>query len=515
LNQIHDVNTANRSIHLGAGVRLSQLNARTEPQGLFFPVDLSTDPMMGGMVSTNTGGSRFLRYGDVRANTLALKVVLPDEHGTVLELGSAVRKNNTGVDWKQIFIGTGGAFGIVTECTMSLERSLKQTATALITPRDDAAVTQLLELIEERFGSLLTAFETMSGAAIQHALSHVPSLRNPFSQKTIPDISLLVELGAPWAHSGDDSRSLESELLAFLSGVWDAPTKPIADAVICPPTEIWRVRHSLSEGVRNAGELYAFDLGFQRDRLMSFRSEIRKRLKAQYPELEICDFGHAGDGGIHLNLVRPNGLAVAECDFEGGLRDFVIDIAVNEFEGSFSAEHGLGRKNQKYYVPAPLRGELVRLFGEELRLSKNDLGELVTIEAGKIPSEGLGEVQEMIDICDFAVGLSRQLYGLTIATERPGHRMMETWHPMGVVGVISAFNFPVAVWAWNTALALVCGNAVVWKPSEKTPLTALACLAIFQKAVEKFEGDVPDGLASLLIGERDKTHFMLNPRLPR
>jgi len=112
-------------------------------------------------------------------------------------------------------------------------------------------------------------------------------------------------------------------------------------------------------------------------------------------------------------------------------------------------------------VPAPMRGELVRLFGEELRLVKKDLGELVTIEAGKIPSEGLGEVQEMIDICDFAVGLSRQLYGLTIATERPGHRMMETWHPMGVVGVISAFNFPVAVWAWNAALALICGN-LLW-----------------------------------------------------
>ncbi len=125
-------------------------------------------------------------------------------------------------------------------------------------------------------------------------------------------------------------------------------------------------------------------------------------------------------------------------------------------------------------VPAPKRGELIRLLGEELRAFKADLGRLVSIEAGKITSEGLGEVQEMIDICDFAVGLSRQLYGLTIATERPGHRMMETWHPLGVVGVISAFNFPVAVWSWNTALALVCGNSVVWKPSEKTPLTALA-----------------------------------------
>lgn len=124
----------------------------------------------------------------------------------------------------------------------------------------------------------------------------------------------------------------------------------------------------------------------------------------------------------------------------------------------------------------------MRLFGEVLREHKADLGELVSIEAGKITQEGLGEVQEMIDICDFAVGLSRQLYGLTIASERPGHHMRETWHPLGVVGVISAFNFPVAVWAWNTALALVAGNSVVWKPSEKTPLTALACQALFDKA---------------------------------
>ena len=154
------------------------------------------------------------------------------------------------------------------------------------------------------------------------------------------------------------------------------------------------------------------------------------------------------------------------------------------------------------HVPPPRRGELVRLWGEELRAAKDDLAQLVTIEAGKIASEGAGEVQEMIDICDFAVGLSRQLYGLTIATERPGHRMMEQWHPLGVVGVISAFNFPVAVWAWNAALALVCGNSVVWKPSEKTPLTALAVQAIFDRAVARF-GDAPEGLAQLLIGGRE------------
>jgi aldehyde dehydrogenase (NAD+) len=157
-------------------------------------------------------------------------------------------------------------------------------------------------------------------------------------------------------------------------------------------------------------------------------------------------------------------------------------------------------------VPAPKRGELVRLFGEELRAHKQALGELVTLETGKILQEGLGEVQEMIDICDFAVGLSRQLYGLTIASERAGHRMMEQWHPLGVVGVISAFNFPVAVWAWNSALAFSCGDAVVWKPSEKTPLTALAAHALFERAVLRFReagGEVPDGLSQLVIGRAD------------
>ncbi len=153
-------------------------------------------------------------------------------------------------------------------------------------------------------------------------------------------------------------------------------------------------------------------------------------------------------------------------------------------------------------VPPPRRGEFVRLLGEELRAAKNDLGRLVTLEAGKIVSEGLGEVQEMIDICDFAVGLSRQLYGRTIATERADHRMMETWHPLGVCGVISAFNFPVAVWAWNAALALVCGDPVVWKPSEKTPLTALATRAVVARAMRRF-GDAPEGLCELLIGGRD------------
>ncbi len=165
----------------------------------------------------------------------------------------------------------------------------------------------------------------------------------------------------------------------------------------------------------------------------------------------------------------------------------------------------IGRAHQVFLqwrdIPAPRRGELVRLFGAQLRAAKADLGRLVTLEVGKIDSEGAGEVQEMIDICDYAVGLSRQLSGLTIATERPDHRMMETWHPLGVVGIISAFNFPVAVWSWNAALALVCGNPVVWKPSEKTPLTALAVQALFERAAARFAA--PKGLSTVLIGGRD------------
>ncbi|WP_430473855.1 L-piperidine-6-carboxylate dehydrogenase [Thalassospira lucentensis] len=162
-------------------------------------------------------------------------------------------------------------------------------------------------------------------------------------------------------------------------------------------------------------------------------------------------------------------------------------------------------------VPGPRRGELVRLLGEELRAAKEPLGRLVSLECGKIYQEGLGEVQEMIDICDFAVGLSRQLYGLTIASERPGHKMMENWHPLGVVGLITAFNFPVAPWAWNTALALVCGNAVIWKPSEKTPVTALACQKIVEKALAKF-GDAPANLHQVIVGDREIGEIMTDSR---
>jgi aldehyde dehydrogenase (NAD+) len=210
--------------------------------------------------------------------------------------------------------------------------------------------------------------------------------------------------------------------------------------------------------------------------------------------------------GELLTELGVRGSAFAGGDLEvrtpitGEVIGHVHTTGAAQADGSINAAHHAFLEWRK--VPAPRRGELIRVFAEVLRANKRALGQLVTIEAGKIASEGLGEVQEMIDICTFAAGLSRQLCGLTIASERPNHRMMETWHPLGVTGIISAFNFPVAVWSWNAALALVCGNSVVWKPSEKTPLCALATQALFDRAAAQFD-EVPTGLCSVLIGERE------------
>ncbi|MDV3126966.1 aldehyde dehydrogenase family protein [Mycobacterium sp. 21AC1] len=180
-----------------------------------------------------------------------------------------------------------------------------------------------------------------------------------------------------------------------------------------------------------------------------------------------------------------------------------VDAAIAEAAEAFSVWRT---------TPAPVRGALVARLGELLVEHKADLATLVTVEAGKITSEALGEVQEMIDICQFAVGLSRQLYGRTIASERPGHRLMETWHPLGVVGVITAFNFPVAVWSWNTAVALVCGDTVVWKPSELTPLTAIACQALIERAAADVRA--PAAVGRLIQGGRELgEHLVDDPRV--
>lgn len=182
----------------------------------------------------------------------------------------------------------------------------------------------------------------------------------------------------------------------------------------------------------------------------------------------------------------------------------------SEADARESVDQAHGAFRQWRLLPAPRRAELIRVMAEELRRAKSALGRLVTIEVGKTPAEGEGEVQEMIDVCDFAVGLSRQIGGLTLPSERRDHRMMEQWHPLGVVGVITAFNFPVAVWSWNATLALICGNALIWKPSEKTPLTALAVGSLFARAAAACGLDVPAGLMSVWIGDRKLGELLVN-----
>jgi aldehyde dehydrogenase (NAD+) len=222
-------------------------------------------------------------------------------------------------------------------------------------------------------------------------------------------------------------------------------------------------------------------------------------------------YNQVNDALSALNCAVPNGDLTVHTPIDGSRIASVATATATEIETTLSRAQSAFLAWRT--VPAPRRGELVRRFGNALRAHKADLARLVTIECGKPISEGEGEVQEMIDICDFAVGLSRQLHGLTIASERPGHRMMEQWHPLGPVLIISAFNFPVAVWAWNAALALVCGNSIIWKPSEKTPLTALAVQALLDGVLAEFD-DAPEGLSQVVTGAADTgAALVADPRI--
>jgi aldehyde dehydrogenase (NAD+) len=237
---------------------------------------------------------------------------------------------------------------------------------------------------------------------------------------------------------------------------------------------------------------------------------LRNDMEAVLKALQIKDINDGISTGV--NSWKPAGARLESYSpVDGELIASVVQAGKDDYEKVI-------RQAQQAFlewrnVPAPKRGELVRQMGNKLREKKEPLGKLVSYEMGKSLQEGLGEVQEMIDICDFAVGLSRQLYGLTMHSERPGHRMYEQWHPLGVVGIISAFNFPVAVWSWNSMIAWVCGDVCIWKPSEKTPLSAIACQNIIQEVLRDF--GAPEGLSCLVIGDAKVGELMTNDtRIP-
>jgi FAD/FMN-containing dehydrogenase len=340
------IDADNRTAMVAAGMRLSALNAALEPHNLFLPIDVSSDPMIGGMVATNTGGARFLRYGDMRRQVLGLEVVLPDEAGTVLKLSSGLRKDNSQLNLRQIFIGSCGAFGIITAATLEVQPLPRQSAVALLVPRDDDAILELLHAFETDAGEFLTAFEGMSQAVMRHALAQIPSLRNPFPEG-IPAYAILVELTST-AAPRQGQPTLESLLEVVVMQLSERQSAPLVDARFGHAGQLWALRHSLSEGLRKAGSVLGFDLSFHRSEVMQFRRVAIMQLATTYPEYEVCDFGHIADGGVHFNLLRHSAGA-ADPAREKALSDRILELAVGDFGASFSGEHGIGRANQAAY----------------------------------------------------------------------------------------------------------------------------------------------------------------------
>jgi FAD/FMN-containing dehydrogenase len=346
-----DIDAADRAATVGAGVRLSALNAALEPHGLFLPIDLGADPTLGGMAASNTGGARFLRYGDMRRHVLGLEVVLADAAGTVLRLSHGLRKDNAALALRQLFIGACGALGVITQVTVEVHHRPRQTAAALLIPRDIEAVLPLLQAFEAQAGSTLTAFEGLSRAAMERAIAHVPTLSNPFAGG-VPDYAVLVELTRAWAPR-EGEASLDEVLQQIAGDLLEDADGPLIDALFGPVEKMWALRHSLSEGLRASGPLVGFDLSFRRRDLARFRAEAIALLEADFPDYVLCDFGHIADGGVHFNLVGS-----ADPARRAALRDAVLTLAVDGFGGSFSGEHGLGRAFQDAYdrfTPRPIQ----------------------------------------------------------------------------------------------------------------------------------------------------------------
>jgi FAD/FMN-containing dehydrogenase len=345
LTQPLEVDRVDRTVVAGGGVLMSQLAAALEPFGLMFPIDLGADPTVGGMVVTNTGGTRLLRYGDVRQNLLGLEVVLAD--GSVLDLMTALRKNNTGLDAKQLFVGTSGVFGVVTRALLRVVPRPAQRSAALVGARDGEAVLALLSQLERGVGEVLTAFEVVSADALAPVFRHQPRLRSPFGS-TLPPYTALVELATTLS---PERLPLDALLESALGELVEGDEgEGITDIFPGKPADLWEIRHHVSESHRHEGEVLGLDVSVPRSSLPELLRGARALVAAEYPYVRVCDFGHWGDGGVHLNLVFPREDAprpVAELKRE--LQPRIYELAVTRLRGSYSAEHGIGPHNQLFY----------------------------------------------------------------------------------------------------------------------------------------------------------------------
>jgi FAD/FMN-containing dehydrogenase len=376
LSQPLEIDPVDRTVVAGGGVLLSQLNAALEPHGLVFPVDLGADPTIGGMVVTNTGGTRLLRYGDVRQNLLGIEAVLAD--GTVLDLTTALRKNNTGLDLKQLFVGTSGAFGVVTRALLRVVPRPAQRATALVGARDGATVLALLAHLERTVGEVLTAFEVVSADALAPVFRYQPRLRSPFGA-ALPPFTVLVELSTtlPAERLALDEL-LESSLGQLCEG---EAAEGVTDVFPGKPAELWEIRHHVSESHRHEGEVLGFDVSVPRSSLPRLLADARGLLAPGYPFVRVCDFGHWGDGGVHLNLVwKAEDAPRPTRELKEELQPLIYELAVHGFRGSFSAEHGVGPHNQLFYDR--YTPELVKSICRTLKAQLDPQGLLGTTRLG-------------------------------------------------------------------------------------------------------------------------------------
>jgi FAD/FMN-containing dehydrogenase len=370
LNRALELDRTDRVVVADAGVTLSQLEAAAEPLGLTLAIDLGADPQLGGMVATNTGGTRLLRYGDVRKRLLGLEVALPD--GQLVSRLRRLRKDNTGFDWKQLFVGTSGTFGVITKVAFELLPRPRTRAAALACVEDGAAALELLTALEAQAGEVLSAFEVLSREAIEGVLLHGNLERSPFPAG-VPGYAVLVELSSALP---PEVLDLEGLLGSVLEGHLESGAAGLTDVLLGQAEDFWRLRHQVSECLAREGKVLALDLSVPRSRLAAFTHVVRERLRARHPFVRVCDFGHWGDGGTHLNLVWREGEGPADgARFSRELQAEIYRWCVGEFEGSYSAEHGVGPHNLAAYrehTPPELRrvcGLLKEHFDPQRRLS--------------------------------------------------------------------------------------------------------------------------------------------------
>lgn len=355
LNKTVDIDPVDRTVRVDGGVLLSQLNAALEPHGLFFPIDLGADPQVGGMVATNTGGTRLLKYGDVRHNLLGVEVVLAD--GSVLDAMNALRKNNTGLDPKHLFVGTTGVLGIVTRAVLQVAPRPRQRATAFVGAASGEAMLDLLRHLESDLGELLSAFEVIGRNALELTLKHAANVRNPFAGD-LPACAAIVELSSTLDRERLDLDGLlEGSLGAFFE---TEAGEGLTDVFVGKAEDFWSIRHQVSESLRAEGTVLAFDLSVPRSRMAAFTQAVSDRLAASHPMVRVCDFGHWGDGGTHLNLVwKETEAGRPAAELRADLQPLVYGLCVQDWQGSYSAEHGVGPHNQRFYdafTPEPVKG---------------------------------------------------------------------------------------------------------------------------------------------------------------